>query len=302
MPAEQPHGVLLLDKPEGYSSTQALARAKRFLQARKAGHTGTLDPFATGLLPLVFGEATKFSRFLLDANKHYLATLRLGVETTTGDTEGIEIARVPVAVDADLIDGVLAGFVGVRDQIPPMHSAVRIGGKRLYDLARAGMEVDREARRIEISELRRVAFENDQLVVSVACSKGTYVRTLAVDLGRALGTGAYLTGLRRTAVGPFHLEHATSLRVIESEGMAARSRLLPVDTLVQGLPRRDCNAAEGLQFSQGQEIPAAGNSTGEVAVFGPAGRFLGVAFAAGRNLAPLRLMAVEAGRKLPDFP
>jgi tRNA pseudouridine55 synthase len=299
MPAEQPHGVLLLDKPEGYSSTQALARAKRFLQARKAGHTGTLDPFATGLLPLVFGEATKFSRFLLDANKRYLATLRLGVETTTGDTEGIEIARVPVAVDADLIDGVLADFVGVRDQVPPMHSAVRVGGKRLYDLARAGMEIEREARRIEISELRRVAFANDELVVSVACSKGTYVRTLAVDLGRALGTGAYLTGLRRTAVGPFRLEQAASLQAIESEGMAARSRLLPVDTLVQGLPRRDCTATEGLHFSQGREIPAAGNSASEVAVFGPAGRFLGVASAAGQNLAPLRLMAVEAAGKAP---
>lgn len=299
MPAAQPHGVLLLDKPEGYSSTQALARAKRFLQARKAGHTGTLDPFATGLLPLVFGEATKFSRFLLDANKRYLATLRLGVETTTGDTEGIEIARVPVSLDVALIDEVLADFVGVRDQVPPMYSAVRVGGKRLYELAREGVEVERGARRIEISELRREAFSDDELVVSVACSKGTYVRTLAVDFGRALGTGAYLTGLRRTAVGPLRLEQATSLQVLESEGTAARSRLLPVETLVQGLPRRECDAAEGLRFSQGQEIAAAGIRAGEVAVFGPAGSFLGVASGTGQKLAPLRLMAFDAVAKAP---
>ena len=299
MPAEQPHGVLLLDKPAGYSSTQALARAKRFLQARKAGHTGTLDPFATGLLPLVFGEATKFSRFLLDARKAYTATLRLGVETTTGDTEGVEIARVPVSVDVPLIDEVLASFVGIRDQVPPMHSAVRVGGKRLYELAREGVEVEREARRIEISALRRVAFGGDELVIAVSCSKGTYVRTLAVELGRALGTGAYLTGLRRTAVGPFRLDQAMTLAAVESEGTSARSRLLPVEALVQGLARHDCDAMDALRFSQGQEIPAAGTSAPEVAVFGPAGRFLGVASGAGQRLAPLRLMAAGAASEVP---
>ena len=299
MPSEQPHGVLLLDKPEGYSSTQALARAKRFLQARKAGHTGTLDPFATGLLPLVFGEATKFSRFLLDAPKAYTATLRLGVETTTGDTEGIELARVPVSVNADLIDEVLAGFVGVRDQVPPMHSAVRVGGRRLYDLAREGVEIEREARRIEILALRREAWAGHELAISVTCSKGTYVRTLAVDLGRALGTGAYLTALRRTAVGPFRLDQAATLQAIESEGPAARSRLLPVEALVKGLPRRDCDAVEALRFGQGQEIAARGSPAPEVAVFGPGGRFLGVASGGGQRLAPLRLMATEAAPEAP---
>ena len=300
MPAVQPHGVLLLDKPEGYSSTQALARAKRFLQARKAGHTGTLDPFATGLLPLVFGEATKFARFLLDARKGYRATLRLGVETSTGDTEGVEIARVPIDVDVAMIDEVLAKFVGVRDQIPPMHSAVRIGGKRLYELAREGLEVEREARRIEIFALDREAFQEDELVISVQCSKGTYVRTLAVDLGRALGTGAYLTGLRRTAVGPFRLESATALASLEAEGPeAARARLLPVDVLVEGLPRRDCPEDEALRFTQGQEIQAGPGASPEMAVFGPGGRFLGVGASAGARLAPMRLMATDGQQEAP---
>jgi tRNA pseudouridine55 synthase len=300
MPAEQPHGVLLLDKPEGYSSTQALARAKRFLQARKAGHTGTLDPFATGLLPLAFGEATKFSRFLLDAAKGYRATLRLGVETSTGDTEGIEIARVPVQVDASLIDEVLASFVGVRDQVPPMHSAVRVGGKRLYELAREGQEIERAPRRIEISALERVALTEDELTVHVTCSKGTYVRTLAVDLGRALGTGAYLTGLRRTAAGPFRLDQAVALEVLEAEGpAAARARLLPVEVLVAGLPRREASPDEALRFTQGQEIAAQPGSPPEVAVFGPGGGFLGVGACTGARIAPLRLMATGTAAQAP---
>ena len=300
MAAAQPQGVLLLDKPEGYSSTQALARAKRFLQARKAGHTGTLDPFATGLLPLVFGEATKFARFLLDATKTYRATLRLGVETSTGDTEGIEIARIPFHVDAGMIDDVLASFVGVRDQIPPMHSAVRVGGKRLYELAREGQEIERAARRIEILELRRESHRDDELVIDVACSKGTYIRTLAVDLGRALGTGAYLTHLRRTAAGPFRIEQAATLQALENEGpSAARARLLPVDVLVGGLARRDCEPAEALRFTQGQEIACAPGGPPEMAVFGPEGRFLGVGACAGARLAPLRLMATEGAVEVP---
>lgn len=300
MPAEQPHGVLLLDKPEGYSSTQALARAKRFLQARKAGHTGTLDPFATGLLPLVFGEATKFARFVLDATKTYRATLRLGVETSTGDTEGIELARVPVQVDAGLIDDVLARFVGVSDQIPPMHSAVRVAGKRLYQLARDGHEIEREPRRIEIFTMRRVAFRDDELTVDVSCSKGTYVRTLAIEVGRALGTGAYLTGLRRTAAGPFRLEQAVGLETLEAEGpAAARARLLPVDLLVADLPRRDLGEAEALRFTQGQDIGITAGMPPELAVFGPRGAFLGVATCSGDRMAPLRLMATHCVVQAP---
>ncbi len=301
MSAPQPDGVLLLDKPPGFSSTQALGRAKRLLQARKAGHTGTLDPFATGLLPLVFGEATKFGRFLLDATKAYSATLRLGVETTTGDTEGAEVVRLPVDVDAALVDQTLAAFRGVRNQVPPMHSAVRVAGRRLYELAREGREIDRAPRRIEILSLEREALSGDELVIAVTCSKGTYIRTLAMELGRALGCGAYLTALRRTAVGPFGLSQAITLEALAQAGEDAPDRLLPVEVLVAGLPRLDCPETEATRFTQGQEIAAPGAAEGaELAVFGPAGRFLGVGSAEHANrLSPLRLMATGEGSQAP---
>src|SRR5688500_5473252 len=257
MAAASPDGVLLLDKPAGFSSTQALARAKRLLASPKAGHTGTLDPFATGLLPLVFGEATKFARFLIDATKSYRATLRLGVETTTGDTEGVELVRLPIEVDEPLIDEVLAGFMGIRDQTPPMYSAVRIGGRRLYELAREGLEVERASRRIEITALRREAFRADELELSVTCSKGTYVRTLAMEIGRALGCGAYLVGLRRTAVGGFQIAQATTLEALAVNGSEqARGSLMPVEVLVAGLQRFDCPDTDAVRFTQGREIDA----------------------------------------------
>ena len=294
MPGTAPDGVLLLDKPPGFSSTQALARAKRFLGARKAGHTGTLDPFATGLLPLVFGEATKFSRFLIDARKAYRATLQLGQETTTGDTEGPITETRPCAVTSQQIDEVLAGFTGVRHQIPPMHSAVRMGGKRLYELAREGIEIERVARRIEIESLRRVELSGTVLTLDVACSKGTYVRTLAVEIGRALGCGAYLTALRRTAVGRFSLEQACDLASLEAAGVdGARGRLLPLELLVAELPRRDSPADEARRFAQGQVVDCPGAGAGaEVAVFAPEGRFVGVGRCESEGrLAPLRLLA-----------
>ena len=301
MSPPQPDGVLLLDKPPGFSSTQALGRAKRLLQARKGGHTGTLDPFATGLLPLVFGEATKFGRFLLDATKAYSATLRLGVETTTGDTEGTEVVRLPVDVDAALVDQTLAAFRGVRDQVPPMHSAVRVAGRRLYELAREGREIERAARRIEILSLERESLSGDQLVIAVTCSKGTYIRTLAMELGRALGCGAYLTALRRTAVGPFGLDQAITLEALAQAGEDAPALLLPVKVLVAGLPRLDCPEGEANRFTQGQEIAAPGAALGaELAVFGPAGRFLGVGAAQRPNsLSPLRLMATRECSQVP---
>lgn len=304
MTRESPDGVLLLDKPEGLSSTQALGRSKRLLAALKAGHTGTLDPFATGLLPLAFGEATKFSRFLIDSRKSYLATLRLGIESTTGDTEGQLSPPMPVDVCSEEIDDVLLAFAGVGAQIPPMHSAVHHGGKRLYQLAREGIEVVREPRRIEIHELRRERFEGDQLLISVTCSKGTYIRTLAADIGRGLGCGAYLVALRRTAVGRFRLDDAVGLEALEQAGVAgARARLLPVEVLVEELPRCNPPAAEALRFTQGQVIDWPQAQAGsEWAVRGPAGTFLGVGRAevAGR-LAPLRLMATAQGANLPDF-
>lgn len=304
MAAGIPDGVLLLDKPPGYSSTQALARAKRLLVARKAGHTGTLDPFATGLLPLVFGEATKFSRFLIDSHKSYRATLQLGVETTTGDPEGPVINRRSVAVSSMQIDDVLASFRGFQDQIPPMHSAVHVGGKRLYELARAGLEVERSPRRIEIQQLCQESREGDELVITVTCSKGTYVRTLAIEIGTALGCGAYLTGLRRTAVGRFALERAVDLTELERLGVeGARGHLMPVDVLVSGLPRRDSAPEDATRFTQGQVIACPGVPIGgEIALYGPGGRFLGV----GRcevegRLSPVRLLATGDSANLPDF-
>jgi tRNA pseudouridine55 synthase len=300
----QPDGVLLLDKPPGFSSTQALARSKRLLAARKAGHTGTLDPFATGLLPLVFGEATKFSRFLIDSTKSYLATLDLGVTSTTGDTEGELTARRPVSVDAAAVDRALAGFVGELDQVPPMHSAVHHEGRRLYDLAREGIEVERVARRIRIFDLRRVSLDGSVLEIAVTCSKGTYIRTLAMDIGAALGCGAYLTGLRRTAVGPFRLEQCETLQGLEAAGVqAARERLLPVEVLVAGVVRWDASSEGAQRFTQGQVVDCPGAGPGEErAVFAPGGRFLGVGRAmAADRLAPERLMATGDSVDLPDF-
>ena len=288
-----PDGVLLLDKPAGLTSTRALARAKRALGSMKGGHTGTLDPFATGLLPLVFGEATKFSRFLIDARKAYLATMRLGEETPTGDTEAEISARRPVNVDAARIDAVLASFMGHQDQVPPMHSAVRIDGRRLYDLAREGREVERPARRIEIGALERIGFDGRDLVVNVECSKGTYVRTLAQDVGTALGCGAHLVGLRRTAVGKFRLDEAVTFEALEAEGMdGARARLLATEALVAGLPRLDANAEESTRFMHGRVVARTARGEGaDVAVFSPEGRFLGVGREAPGGIAPLRLMA-----------
>jgi len=297
-----PDGVLLLDKPEGFSSTQALARCKRFLAARKAGHTGTLDPFATGLLPLVFGEATKFSRFLIDAAKSYTATLRLGVESSTGDPEGTLGPAREACVTPEQVDEVLAGFLGAGEQVPPMHSAVRVGGQRLYDLARQGVEIERAARAIEILALRRTALEGDRLVIEVDCSKGTYVRTLAVDIGRRLGCGAYLVALRRTRVAGFSLDTAVALQTLEAEGAeASRRRLLPLEVLVSALPRLDADAPGAWRFGQGQvlELPE-GAKEGEMAVFGPGGRFIGVGrWEAPGRLAPMRLLATAGTREIP---
>jgi len=297
-----PDGVLLLDKPAGITSTRALAKAKRLVGSLKGGHTGTLDPFATGLLPLVFGEATKFSRFLIDSEKSYEATLRLGEVTPTGDTESAVDRRREVRADDAAIDGVLRSLHGAQTQVPPMHSAVRVGGRRLYDYARSGEQVERPAREVELFEIERLARRGDDLDIRVRCSKGTYVRTLAGEIGERLGCGAHLVALRRTGVGAFHLGEAVDLATLEREGIdAARGRLLPPDVLVAGLERLDVDDDAAWRLCNGQEIGAPEACAAEVAIFGPQGRFLGVAsrVAAGR-LAPLRLMFTGEA-KLPDF-
>ena len=298
-----PDGVLLLDKPAGYSSTRALARARRLLGAPKAGHTGTLDPFATGLLPLAFGEATKFSRFLIDARKAYEATLRLGWETSTGDPEGEVIARSEVHVNEEAIDAVLRGFEGAQDQLPPMHSALHVNGRRLYEYARAGEEVERVPRRIEIHEIRRTFLREDLLGIAVACSKGTYIRSLAVDIGRVLGCGASLVGLRRTAAGDFRIEDAVTLEALEADPETGRRRLLPAEALVARLPRCNVDDEAARRFAHGQVITLAQAGVPcESAIFGPGGRFLGVGHAGGDGtMVPVRLMASPAQAKSPDF-
>ncbi len=302
-PERAPEGVLLLDKPPGITSTRALATAKRLLGSRKAGHTGTLDPFATGLLPLVFGEGTKFSRFLLDSTKGYHATMRLGEETPTGDTESPVAMTLPVTCGDAKVAAVVAAFTGTLSQVPPMHSAVRVGGKRLYELARAGEEVERAPRTVRIERLEVLGREGRDLTVAVTCSKGTYVRTLAVDMGRALGCGAHLVALRRVAVGNFTLQDAVTL--VEMEGNDVdwrRSRLLPVESLVASLPRWSVPREAAVRFVQGQELPDPPGAPGaEVAVFGPGDRLVGVGLVGPEGrLAPARLMSFD-NPKSPDF-
>jgi len=271
------NGVLLLDKPVGSTSTGALARIKRALNAVKAGHTGTLDPRASGLLPLCFGEATKFAADLLDADKSYEATLQLGVTTTTGDAEGEIVEVRPVAVDALAIESALLRFRGEIEQIPPMYSALKRDGKPLYEYARAGLTVERAARRVKIYRLALLdwrrqnsdQWQGAQLKISVDCSKGTYIRTLAEEIGAALGCGAHLVALRRTRVGALYLARAVSLGAFEAASAGERLNfLLPVDALLASLPRIDLDAALSARFVQGQRLRILSSHRGTVRVYG----------------------------------
>src|SRR5690606_32871827 len=248
-------GVLLLDKPLGLSSNDALVRARRLLGARKAGHGGTLDPLATGLLPLLFGEATKFALDSLDADKTYLAGLTLGVATDTGDAEGRVIAEREPVRDEAAVRRAVAGFVGEIDQVPPMHSALKREGRPLYELARQGVVVERPARRVTIFAIDVLRFEPPRLELRVRCSKGTYIRSLAADLGERLGCGAHLAALRRERVGSLDVADALSLEALEALSMPERrARLLPADALLSSLPRLDLDAASAGRFAQGQKL------------------------------------------------
>jgi len=273
------NGVLLLDKPVGLTSNRALQMARRLMNAQKAGHTGTLDPLASGLLPVMFGEATKFSADLLDADKSYRATVQLGVTTTTGDAEGEVLERRPVQIDADAIDEVLARFTGAIEQVPPMHSALKRDGRPLYELARAGVEVERAARPVQVHGLRSVGQSGDTLVIDVDCSKGTYVRVLAEDIGKALGCGAHLTALRRTAVGPLTLDGAVELAALEGMNIEARRACLrPVDELLGTLPEVNLDSALTQRFRQGQRLAIdAQPRGGRVRVYGADNTLLGTA-------------------------
>lgn len=249
------HGVLLLDKAAGHSSNDVLIKAKRLLNAQKAGHTGTLDPFATGLLPLCFGEATKFAQDLLDADKTYETVVHLGVSTTTGDTEGEVLETRTVEVTRDLIETVLAQFRGEIDQVPPMHSALKRDGKPLYEYARAGVTLEREARRVTIHALELLGYCAPYLTLRVCCSKGTYIRVLGQDIGAALGCGAHLKALRRTRVGVLSLETATTLELLADTQEAARACLLaPVDALLSSFPSIILPSELAKRFLHGQRL------------------------------------------------
>jgi tRNA pseudouridine55 synthase len=252
-PRELVDGVLLLDKPVGLSSNDALIKAKRVLNAKKAGHTGTLDPFATGLLPLCFGEATKFSQDLLESDKTYEATVHLGVMTTTGDTEGSVVEGREVDVTLDQIDAALARFRGPIMQVPPMYSALKRDGKALYEYAREGVTLERDARPVTIHGLDFISYEAPFLKIRVTCSKGTYVRVLGEDIGAALGCGAHLTALRRTGVGALLAEHMITLEDLQAHP-DPRSLLAPVDALLASFPRVDLTPELAKRFLNGQRL------------------------------------------------
>ena len=252
-PRDLVNGVLLLDKPVGFSSNDALIKAKRVLNAKKAGHTGTLDPFATGLLPLCFGEATKFSQDLLESDKTYLATVHLGITTTTGDTEGEAVETKLVEVTLDQIEAALARYRGPILQTPPMYSALKRDGKALYEYAREGIVLEREARPVTIHSLTFVAYDAPFLKIAVTCSKGTYVRVLGEDIGAALGCGAHLNALRRTEVGPLTIDGMITLDELLAHPDPL-SLLQPVDALLSSFPALELTPELARRFLQGQRL------------------------------------------------
>jgi tRNA pseudouridine55 synthase len=292
---KQVDGVLLLDKPLGLSSNDALQKARRLFSAAKGGHTGTLDPLATGLLPLCFGEATKFSADLLDADKTYEATLQLGVTTDSGDAEGQIIENAAVNVSENDIFSVLPRFIGDIEQIPPMHSALKRDGRPLYELARQGIEVERAPRAVTIHAIDCLAFAGDVLKLRVRCSKGTYIRVLAADIGRALGCGAHLTALRRTEVGDLTLNGAATLADLEALAEDERgSRLQPVDALLSSLPRVEVAGEHAERFRHGNPVPLPEGLAGKIRVYAD-GRLIGVGEPGpGGQLWPKRLVQLAS--------
>ncbi len=287
-------GVLLLNKPVGITSNAALQKAKWLLNARKAGHTGTLDPFADGLLPLCFGEATKFSAYLLDADKHYRAVQQLGVTTSTGDPEGEILSRAEVHASCADLEAVLPRFTGEIEQIPPMHSALKHQGRPLYEYARAGIEIDRPPRKVTIRSLEVVECAPPRVVLDVQCSAGTYIRTLAQDIGAALGCGAHLTALTRLGSGGFKLEQAHSLAELEALDATQRhALLLPADCLVAHLPAIMLEDAEAEGLRQGRSIAHVTAEPGLIRAYTTANTFIGLVDADAGQLAPRRLIATQ---------
>ena len=286
------NGVLLFDKPLELSSNTALQKVRRIYQAEKAGHTGTLDPLATGLLPVCFGEATKFSVGLLESDKTYRALIKLGQTTTTGDAEGEITASKEVNVCEVQVQKILQSLCGEIQQLPPMHSALKHLGKPLYEYIRKGETVARELRTIVIHELVLERLGTDELEIRVRCSKGTYVRTLAEDIGQALGCGAHLSGLRRTAIARFSLDSAYTLPQLEAMSFQERDEcLLPLDCMLLDLPRLDLDSVQVGRLAQGQRLAMELDFPDGKLRFYSGGAFIGLGELVGRKVSPSRLIS-----------
>jgi tRNA pseudouridine55 synthase len=280
---EKINGILLLDKPYDMTSNGALQIIKTLFAAKKAGHTGSLDPLATGMLPICFGEATKICQFLLESDKHYLVTVQLGVRTATGDAEGEVIETKPViGITKEKIEASLHQFKGTIEQIPPMYSAVKFQGKPLYKLARRGIEIERQPRTVTIHDLKLVDFNDTTFTIDVHCSKGTYIRSLAEDIGLSLGCGAHVCLLRRSAVTPFQQEKMYTLEELEeirqSQGLEAlRRQMLPLESSVQNHPAIHLTTAATFYLRMGQPVVATHIRTkGLIRLFSDNGEFIGI--------------------------
>ena len=291
------NGVLLLDKPLGFSSNQALQKVKWLFQAAKAGHTGTLDPLATGLLPICLGEATKFAQYVTDADKTYIATVKFGATTTTGDAEGEVIATRDVRFTRAQLESACQSFLGEISQVPPMYSALKFEGKALYEYAREGVDIERQSRLVTISDITIIQFDVDVAEITVKCSKGTYIRTLAEDIGKALGSGAHLIGLRRIETAGYELADAITIEQLEQKikdtpAEAFESLLLPIDSAIVHLPALTLNDDAAHYLMQGQAVWVSGKiPNGEMRLFDENSRFLGLGFLQeDGKIAPKRLM------------
>ncbi|KRH78099.1 tRNA pseudouridine synthase B [Ferrovum sp. JA12] len=298
-PLEEVSGVLLFNKPFGLSSNTALQRARHLLRAKKAGHTGTLDPHATGLLPLCLGEATKFSQWILDAPKGYIATIKLGYVSDTLDGEGHIVQQAAPPSDRELIDRVLLTFVGPQQQTPPMHAAIKLHGKPLYSYARSGQTVHREARNIEIFSCTILSLVEEVLTIECLVSKGTYIRVLASDIGMKLGCGGYLMALERVSTGPYSLDNSIGLEdLMELDEVQRRACLLPVDSLLSGLPSLVVEDKMAQDITHGRSARLAqstGGSAGLYRIYTTLNQFLGLCELTQEHvLRPIRLMATAS--------
>lgn len=292
VPWRRVDGLLLLDKPSGLSSNAALQRARRLFAARKAGHTGTLDPLASGLLPVCFGEATKFAQSMLDSRKAYVATIRFGAATSTGDAEGEVVEEAPIAFDVHALEAALARFVGTIAQVPPRHAALKYRGRAYYDYARKGVDIPREARDVDIESLELLDWSAPDATVRVVCGKGTYVRVLAEDLGKALASCAHLTALRRTRVGPFDVAHSHTLADLEAMDEATREAcLLAPDAAIAYLPRLDLDADAASALREGR-MPRTTHDAGRFRAYAGDG-FVGVVDSDAQSLRAVRLARTD---------